>query len=198
MKEFTSQPGAAKSVWGKKWNTGPRRRSWDDHRFIPAHAGNIAATRSSCWCSTTSARGLRSGSSNTASRRDRVRIRLRCARQLVIKQAIPEDAVRILNELRGLQVALRPSIALQKQARRELIHRRQHLTNPTARGRVLPMRIHWLMPLQRCENDMGGRFTKRPFGIHNAVPIYLPCSLWSAPPWPDRRCPFGNFQGGRE
>ena len=49
---------------------------------------------------------------------------------MVIEQAIPQGAVRIVDEHRGLQVALRRSIALKKQARWE------------------------------CENDMGGRFKK--------------------------------------
>ena len=30
------------------------------------------------------------------------------------------------------------------------------------------MRVRHLMPALECENDMGGRFTKRPFG--NGVP----------------------------
>ncbi len=79
-----------------------------------------------------------------------------------IEQAIPQSAIRILDELRGLQVALRRSIALKKQARRGLIHRRRHLANLAALGGAFPMRIHRLMPLRECENDVGGRFTKRP------------------------------------
>ena len=39
---------------------------------------------------------------------------------------------------------------------------------------------------------------KGPSGIHNAVFTYLPCSLRSVPPWPDRPRPFGNLRGGRE
>ena len=163
-------------------------------RFIPAHAGNSAATRSSCWCSTSSAGRLRSGSSNTASRRGRARIRLRCARQLVIEQAIPQGAVRILDELRGLQVALRRSIALKKQARRELIHRRQQLTNPTARGGVFPNRIHRLMPLLECENDMGGRFPKSPFRdsqcrFHLSSVFSLACASMAGPAMPVWKSP---------
>ena len=122
------------------------------------------------------------------------RIRLRCARQLVIEQAIHQGAVRILDELRGLQVALRRSIALKKQARRELIHRRQHLTNPTARGGVFPLRIHRLMPLRECENDMGGRFTKRPFRdsqcrFHLSSVFSLACASMAGPAMPVWKSP---------
>ena len=51
------------------------------------------------------------------------------------------------------------------------------------------MRIHSLLPGPQRENNMGGRFTKRPFGIHNAVSTYLPCSLWSRPPPAGPRTP---------
>ena len=31
------------------------------------------------------------------------------------------------------------------------------------------MRIHRLMPVLGCENDMGGRFTKSPISTHNVL-----------------------------
>ena len=98
------------------------------------------------------------------------RIRLRCARQPVIEQAVPQGAVRIVDELRGLQVALRRSIALKRQARRELIHRRQHLTNPTARGGVFSIESTGSCHSGSVKTTWGAIPQKAPPGFTMAFP----------------------------
>ena len=120
-----------------------------------------------------------------------------------IEQAIRQGAVgRILDEFGGQQAVLKRSIALKKQScrqgRRRLIQsgtiwKTERLSEALFRRESGTLCMRWNVKM-----TLGVDSLKGPLGIHNAVFTYLPCSLWSRPPWRDRGRSTGNLRGGRE
>ena len=90
-----------------------------------------------------------------------------------IERAILQGAVQILEEFGGLQAALKRSVALDKQARRQTgrgaISPRRRLANGAPRGSALPVTTGArLMAALECANDAGGRCALWPSGDAHA------------------------------
>ena len=90
-----------------------------------------------------------------------------------IERAILQGAVQILEEFGGLQAALKRSVALEKQGRRQAgrgaIHRGRRLANGAPRGSALPVTTGArVMAALECANDAGGRCALWPSGDAHA------------------------------